>query len=395
MDVSLFIARRLRFKGRIAMVSIAVSFFVMIISVSISSGFRHEIRDGISFLSGDVQLTPVNLNYLDESSPIGRHPAYLEHVEALDGVESVVPAVYKTGIIKTGDDIHGVIFKGVENPGTVAGADSLPPLGVAVPSGLASMLRIERGDTLLSYFIGERVRVRNFTVAAIYDGMLDGDPQNMVVFAGLSDLQRLNGWGRDSVSALEVILDDRYRGTDGMEMMQQEIGSLALLHSDGDSASVVARSAVSRYPQIFDWLNLIDFNVFFILLLMTAVAGFNMISGLLIMLFENISTIGLLKAVGMDNRHIARVFLLSASSAVLKGMLAGNAAALAFCLVQGLTHMITLDPSNYFISYVPVHVDLPAFHLAYVVAYLAIMLLLLIPSLFITKIDPAITVRVA
>ena len=92
MDVSLFIARRLRFKGRIAMVSITVSFFVMIISVSISSGFRHEIRDGISFLSGDVQLTPVNLNYLDESSPIGRHPAYLEHVEALDGVESVVSA---------------------------------------------------------------------------------------------------------------------------------------------------------------------------------------------------------------------------------------------------------------------------------------------------------------
>lgn len=395
MDASLFIARRLRFKGRIAVTSIAVSFIVMIISVSVSSGFRHEIRDGISFLSGDIQLTPVNLNYLDESSPIERRPAYLEKVEALKGVKTVSPAVYKAGIVRTDGEIHGVLFKGIENPGKVSGADSLPSLGVAVPSGLASILHLKPGDRLPSYFIGEKIRIRNFTVASVYEGMFDSDPENMVVFASLSDMQRLNGWGSNQVSALEVQLDNRYKDMQGMEAMQQEVGSMALLYADDESVSVVARSAVSRYPQIFDWLGLIDFNVFFILLLMTVVAGFNMISGLLIMLFENISTIGLLKSLGMDDRRIAKVFLISASSAVLKGMVIGNAVALLLCAIQGTTHMLRLDPANYFLPYVPVHIDLPLFLLADIAAYLAIMLLLLIPSLFITKIDPAKTVRVA
>lgn len=395
MDASLFIAARLRFKGRIAIASIAVSFIVMIISVSVSSGFRHEIRDGISFLSGDVQLTPVNLNYLDESSPVERYPAYREKIEALKGVLDVVPAVYKAGIVKTDGDIHGVLFKGIEDPGAAAGTDTLPSLGVSIPLRLASLLHLEPGDRLPSYFIGEKTRVRNFTVSSIYEGILDGDPENMVVFASLSDLQRLNGWKENQVSALEVILDRNHRDTGRMEEMQREIGSLALLYAGDDSESVVARSAVSRYPQIFDWLNLIDFNVFFILILMTAVAGFNMISGLLIMLFENISTIGLLKSLGMDDRSIAKVFLISASSAVFKGMLVGNAVALALCAVQGATHLLKLDPANYFLSFVPVHIDLPMFLLADVAAYLAIMLLLLIPSMFITKIDPARTVRVA
>ena len=393
MDVSLFIARRLRFKGRIAMVSIAVSFFVMIVSVSISSGFRHEIRDGISFFSGDVQLTPVNLNYLDETEPIDRYPSYLEHVESLDGVESVVPAVYRAGIVKKDGNIHGVLFKGVEEC-AVAGCDTLPALGVAVPSRLAAMLDLHPGDRLPSYFVGEKVKARNFTVSSVYDGMLDGEKDNMVVFAGLSDMQRLNGWECDQVSAMEVILDRKHKDMRSMQSMQQEIGSIVLLYASDDETSVVARSAVSRFPQIFDWLNLIDFNVFFILLLMTAVAGFNMISGLLIMLFENISTIGLLKSLGMDDRRIAKVFLASASSAVLKGMLAGNALALVFCAVQGYFHVIRLDPVNYFLSFVPVYVNIPMWLVADMASYFVIMLLLLIPSLFITKIDPARTVRV-
>lgn len=394
MDVSLFIAKRLRFKGRIAVVSIAVSFLVMIISVSISSGFRNGIRDGISLLSGDIQLTPVDLNYLDETSPVERYPAYLEHVEALSGVSSVEPAVYRAGIVKSGDDIHGVLFKGVENTGSSL-AGTLPPAGISIPSSMASMLRLEPGDELPSYFIGEKVRVRKFTVYSIYEGMLDSGQDNPVVFVPIADMQRLNGWSDRQVSALEVILKPGYRDRSGMEKMQSEIGNLALLYASDSETSVVARSAVSRYPQIFDWLDLIDFNVFVILLLMTAVAGFNMISGLLIMLFENIPTIGLLKSLGMDDRRIAKVFIACASSVVLKGMLAGNIIAFALCLIQGLTHAIRLDPENYFLSYVPVHVDLPLFFAADLAAYAVIMLLLLIPSVFITKIDPAKTVRVA
>lgn len=395
MDVTLFIARRLRFKGRIAMVSIAVSFLVMIISVSISSGFRNGIRDGISLLSGDIQLTPVNLNYLDEAAPVERYPSYLTHVEALAGVEAVRPAVYRAGIVKSGEDIHGVLFKGVDAsmgcPGTT---DSLPSMGVSVPSSLAARLRLAPGDELPSYFIGEKVRVRKFTVHSVYDGVLDGSRDNAVVFVPMADLQRLNGWSGDQVSAMEVILEPRFRTMDGMERMQQEIGSLVLLYSPDEETSVVASSAVSRYPQIFDWLNLIDFNVLFILILMTAVAGFNMISGLLIMLFEHISTIGLLKSLGMTDSSIAKIFLASSSAIVLKGMIAGNILAFAFCAVQGMTHMIGLDPSNYFVSFVPVHIDPVMVLLADAVSYAVIMLLLLIPSLFIAKVDPARTISV-
>jgi len=173
-----------------------------------------------------------------------------------------------------------------------------------------------------------------------------------------------------------------------------QIGSIVNAYSEDSSSPVIAVSSVSRYPQIFDWLNLIDFNVLFILILMTIVAGFNMISGLLIMLFENISTIGLLKALGMTDRSIAKVFLSSAAVLVGKGMAAGNLLALAFCLIQGTTHIIPLDPENYFVSSVPVHVDLGMILAADAISFAVIMLLLLIPCLFISKVDPADTVRV-
>ena len=151
---------------------------------------------------------------------------------------------------------------------------------------------------------------------------------------------------------------------------------------------------MSKYPQLFDWLDLIDFNVFFILLLMTIVAGFNMISGLLIMLFENISTIGLLKALGMSDRAISKVFLSSAAVLVLKGMAVGNAVAFLLCLVQNATHVLKLNPENYFVSYVPMKIDFGAVFMADLASFAVIMLLLLIPTLFISRVDPAQTVRV-
>ena len=155
----------------------------------------------------------------------------------------------------------------------------------------------------------------------------------------------------------------------------------------------MATSVMRLYPQIFDWLTLIDFNVVFILLLMTVVAGFNMISGLLIMLFRHISTIGTLKSMGMTDRSIAKVFLRVAARTVLTGMAWGNGLALLFCAVQGTTHLLKLNPVNYFISFVPVHVNLPRILVADVLSFAVILLLLLIPCLFISKVDPARTVR--
>jgi lipoprotein-releasing system permease protein len=216
---------------------------------------------------------------------------------------------------------------------------------------------------------------------------------NLVVLATIEDMRRLNGWEDDEVSALEVTLDDSWRQAQLMTAKKDEIGTLALLHAGEDDDVLVASSLLDKYPQLFDWLNLIDFNALAVLLLMTVVAGFNMISGLLILLFRNISTIGTLKAMGMTDRHISSVFLRVSSNLVLKGMLIGNAVALALCALQNATHVLKLNPDNYFISYVPLKVDLPMILLADALAYGVIMLLLLIPARFISKVDPAVTVR--
>lgn len=387
MEATGFIARRLRFGGKIAMISIAISFLIMIISVAVSSGFREELRDGISDLTGDVQLVPADMNYINDSSPMSSSPDFLDELEAMPEVRKIVPAVYRAGIIKNGENIHGVLFKGV--PVEKGEADTVK-LAVRIPSRLRDLIGVEVGGKMLSYFVGENVKVRSFNIVGVYDGIMDGT-DNLVVLCDIADLQRLNGWSSDEVSTLEIGLAPAYRNSQAMREASDKIGMSAMESDSGER--LVATSVMSRYPQIFDWLDLIDFNVLFILILMTIVAGFNMISGLLIMLFRNISTIGTLKSLGMTDRSIAKVFLKVASVIVLKGMLIGNAVALVLCGIQRWTHILKLNPENYFVSFVPIHIDIPMVLVADVLSFLVIMLLLLIPCIFISRVDPAQTVR--
>ena len=390
MSVTGFISGKLRFRGRMVIVSIALSFLVMIVAVSVSSGFRKEIRDALSSVSGDVRLLPSDLDWLSENSPVGRYPAYLSRLDSVPGIKSVSPVVYRAGIVRKNDVVHGVLFKGVED---FPASDSAA-LEVSIPSRLADILSAGTGDSFQAYFVGERVKVRKFSVAGIYDDLAEADDR-LVVYCRLSDIQRVNGWSPDQISAFEISLEDAFRTENGMKDMAQEIGSIAMLYSSDDDSSVVSVSTAEANPQLFDWLSLIDFNVAVILCLMTVVAGFNMVSGLLILLFENISTIGILKSLGMTDSAIARVFLRASSVIVLKGMLAGNALAILFCVIQGTTHLIPLDPSNYFIPYVPVHLEIWKILAADAAAYLLIMLLLLLPSMFISRVDPARTVRMS
>lgn len=389
MDVSLFIARKIRFRGRIASVSIAVSFLIMIIAVAISSGFRYEIRNGVSSLSGDIQLTSSDMNWTGESSPIERHPSYYDRLLSIPGVTGIEPYVYRAGILKAGDNIHGVMLKGTASDTT------LSRLGVSMPVRMASSLGLSAGDDVLIYFVGDgdKVKVRKFNIRSLYDSIIDSD-DNLLIYASIDDLQRVNGWGRDSVSALEISLSPSYRSVRGITDASREAGAVALAFAAEEEASVIASSSVDRYAQLYDWLNLIDSNVFFILVLMTVVAGFNMISGLLIMLFENIPMIGTLKSMGMKDWTIARIFLRTSSSLVLKGMAAGNILALAFCGLQSATHLLKLDPENYFVSFVPVHINIGGIIAADLISYAVIMILLLVPALFISGVDPAKTMRV-
>ena len=373
----------MKFQGKAAMVTIAVASFVIIIAVAVSGGFRHELRKGVASLAGDIQITSPYMNFIGEDHPVTLGEELETAIGSMPGVDHIVPAVYRAGIIKSGSNIHGVVFKGI--PG---GGDSLR---VKIPERLSAMLGIGPGDRMLTYFIGDKVKARQFTVESTYDDILGSD-DNLVVYAGIEDMRRVNGWDPDKASAIEVILEDNWRSTDRMEYLTDEIGAEILFGEGIDS--MVATSAARRYPQIFSWLDLIDFNVLIVLVLMVAVAGFNMISSLLIMLFRNISVIGTLKAMGMTDRQISAVFLRIASSAALKGMLAGNILAFLFCIVQNATHFVKLDPANYFVSAVPVHLNALQVIGADLLAYILIMLLLLLPCLFVSRVDPAKTVRV-
>lgn len=386
MDTAFYIASRLRFKGKIASTCIAVSFLVMILAVAVSSGFRREVRNGLSSLSGDILISAPDLNVMGESRPVDLSDPSLGYVASSRLVEEIQPVVWRAGIVRNGEGMHGVLVKGVRNA-----TNDTVPLGVSIPRKLAQASGLKPGDRMLTYFVGDALKMRQFNVVGIHETVVETDDK-FVVYASLSDMQRLNGWDENQVSAVEVHLDDAFAGEDAVLAATQEIGSLVSLYQDGDD--MVATSSVSRYPQLYSWLSLIDFNVGIILLLMTVVAGFNMISGLLILLFENISTIGILKSMGMTDKAISKVFLAASARLVAVGMVIGNVLAFVICMIQKTTHILKLNPENYYVSFVPVDIDLLQILMADTLSFVAIMLLLLIPCLFISKVDPAQTVRV-
>lgn len=378
-----FISRKIKFKGNIAAVATAVSFFVIIVAVAVSSGFRHSIRDGVAAMTGDIRITPY-VSGGQDPVPMPRHLPSEDKILAIPGVTGIVPVVSRAGIVKNGEIVHGVIVKGTPDQ---VGGDGL---AVSIPHRLAEITGLEAGEDLTTYFVGEKVRARKFHITAEHRDIIETD-DNLLVYAGLEDMQRLNGWDSTSVSQLEVKVKNASPKV--LKDIEARIGYILSTSEDEDENGLYVISSARSYPQIFDWLGLLDVNVLIVLILMTLVAGFNMISGLLVMLLRNIPLIGTLKALGMQDRAIGRLFVRIGAEAVLKGMLVGNALAFLFCLIQGTTHLIKLDPANYFVSFVPVHLPFWGILGADIAAFLGIVLLMWLPALSISKIDPAETVK--
>lgn len=369
-----FISRKIKFKGNIAAVATAVSFFVIIVAVAVSSGFRHSIRDGVAAMTGDIRISPYVPGDGDPV-PMPRHLTEEADILSLPGVEAIVPVVSRAGIVKNGETIHGVVVKGL--PGQDRGS-----LAVSIPHRLQEIMGLSPGEELTTYFVGEKVRARKFHIDKVHRDIMEAD-DNLLVYASLEDMQRLNGWSEDEVSCLEIRLKDASR--EALMEAQVYIGYML--------PEYYVSSSARTYPQIFDWLDLLDVNVLIVLILMTVVAGFNMVSGLLVMLLRNIPLIGTLKALGMQEGAVGRLFVRIGAEAVLKGMLVGNALAVIFCLIQDRTHVIPLDPANYFVSWVPVHLPFWGILGADIAAFAGIILLMWLPALGISKIDPAQTVK--
>lgn len=361
-----FISERIHIGSRVAVGAVATSFLIIIIAVAVSGGFRTVLRNGISSLSGDVVIEDVT--DVQETSAL---------VKSLDGVNSVSPVAGAIAVMRNGDKVKTVPFKGVEDvaPGTIV-----------IPYTLADELDIGEGAMPYLFFVADPVRIRRFPVGGIYRPECEISRDALPVMASLSDMRKIcPGSDTSCFENLQITLSPKWRENGRLEEKAFEISCVT-----GKNAIPSSR----QYGSVFSWLDLVDANVLAILLLMSVVAGFNMISALLIILFRNIPTIGILKSMGMTDRKISGVFLLSASRMVLEGMVIGNVLAIAFCLVQKYTALIRLNPENYFVNSVPIELNVPMILISDIAAYAMIIVLLLLPLFFISGVDPARTVRV-
>ena len=391
MQATRFIARRLGFRGRMVTLSVAVSFFVIGVAVAVSSGFRREIRGGITSVVGDIRLSAQVQQFTLESPAFPLTSTFRRALSGLPGVKEVSPAILRAGIVQAGTDIEGVMVKGVETDDTTA-------LGVRIPESLASSLRIGVGDEMLTWFVsyggGEvedaRIAARKFVVTEVFP--LPVRVQEVTtVYASLPDMRRLCRYEDDEVNLVELRLDPSHLDAKGYSAAKAAAEDL--VYGPDGVEGVVVQSAPDAFPALFDWLDLLDFNVRVVLILMILVSGFNMVSGLLILMFRSISTIGTLKSLGMTDVALVGVFFRVSLRKVLAGLLWGNLAAILFCVVQHVTHFIKLNPVNYYVDYVPVSLNLPYLLTAEAVAVAALLVLVSLPVLFVTRVDPADTVR--
>ena len=412
MSLEYFIAKRIYFSKegnrqatppvvRIAMIGIALGLAVMILSVAIVIGFKKEIRNKVIGFGSHIQITNFDNNASYESTPIAVSDSLLDYLKAFPGITHVEAFATKPGILKTDTDFQGIVLKGVDEnydwtffrnnlkegelftlPTDKASTD------VLISRYLANLLGLKVGDSFLTYFVQDEVRARKFHITGIYEtGFVDYD--KLFVIADIRQIRRLNGWAPDEVSGLELQVADY----DHLDRIAEDLYFDIAEKQDRNGNTYYTRSIKELNPMIFDWLEVQDINVVVILVLILAVAGFTMISGLLIIIIERTNMIGILKALGANNFTIRRTFLWFAVFLIGKGMLWGNAIGLAFCILQSQFGLFKLDPETYYVDTVPVSFNVLLFILINLGTLFASVLMLIGPSFLITKINPASSMR--
>lgn len=409
MSASRFIASKLsdgdgrlsHTSNTIAWISVCLSVAIMIIAIAVVAGFKAEIRGRATGFMGSVMLIQPGQAPLNEQYPFSEKLSYRERLAADPGVTGVSGVAWRSGLIKTDENIDGLYFKGVDSLYDFSFFDDCLVAGelpdyhgrisndILLSRTTASKLGFDVGDDVVVYFIGEEVKVRKFRLSGLYDAGLEEIDTRMAV-ADRRHIQRLNGWAADEVSSIEIRIDPDA----SVEAMNERVEELIYTSMQESDKALFVTNVKKLYGHLFDWLSLLDLNVLMILLLMVVVAGFNMISAILIILFEKISTIGLLKALGMTSREVTKVFLLRAGRLVGKGMLWGNVLGIGLCLIQYWTHIIRLDPANYFVDAVPIRLSLGSILLLDLVAGLLIMALISLSARFIARVSPDRTMRV-
>jgi len=407
MNLPYFIAQRL-IKGRregtsfsrpinvIAIVGIAMGLAVMILAVAILTGFKQQIREKVVGFGSHIQIMNFDSNISFETTPISDTQKFIPKIKQIPGISHFQVFATKAGIIRTDEDIQGVVLKGIGSDfdwsyfksNMVDGSvftvtDTGRTDKVIISKKISDMLRLKTGDSFAMLFIQDPPRMRKFTISGIYETSLE-EFDKMYVFCDIGHIKRLNNWLEDQVSGFEVYIND----FDKLDEMTSEVrDAIGYKITEEDTKFKVTNIRI-RYPQIFDWLNFQDINVIIIILLMLIVAGFNMISGLLILILEKTNMIGVLKSLGAEDVTIRRMFLYQAAYLIAKGLFWGNFIGIGLAYLQLKTGIITLDPSSYYIKTVPVNLNLIHILLLNAGTMAAIIIMLLVPSQLISRITP-------
>lgn len=412
MNFPLFIAKRIyndpgdkqkvsRPAIRIATIGVAIGLAVMIVSVSVVLGFKHTIRDkAIGFGSHITVAEFSTINGINQY-PICMDDSMVNLLRKINGVKHVQRFAMTQGILKTENDFLGVMFKGVDEQfdttfvhqylveGTIptfSGTSSKQQ--ILISKLMADKLQLHAGQSVYAYFINNNVRARKFTIAGIYQTNLKKYDE-VICFTDLYTAVKINGWEPDQATGAELTVNDFEK------IDQTEETIIALVNRTKDKYHHTYSSATVQEsnPQIFSWLNLLDLNVWIILVLMICVAGFTMISGLLIIILERTNMIGVLKALGSRNKTIRHTFLWFAVFIIGKGMLWGNILGIGVTLLQKFTGLIKLDPATYYVDTVPVEINLPMLLLINVCTLIVSVFVLIAPSYLISHIHPAKSMR--
>lgn len=405
MNFPLFIARRIyndqddrhqvsRPAIRIATIGVAIGLAVMIITVSVVLGFKHTIRDKVVGFGSHLQMYNVQAT----GFPLCIDDSTLQAYESTEGVTHAARIALTQGILKTDDDFLGIMLKGVGpeydttfiSSNMIEGclpqfSDSTSKYPLVVSKTIADKLRIHTGDHVFAYFINEDdVRARKFTISGIYQtNMKRFDDQ--ICLTDLCVAQRLNKWDSLQCTGAELLVND----FDNLKAAN--LNMLKTLHgkTDRDGNMAVSYTIIETYPQLFSWLDLLDINVWIILGLMIAVAGFTMISGLLIIILERTQMIGLLKALGARNGTIRHTFLWFAAFIIGRGLLWGNLVGIGIVLLQQYTGIVKLDAQTYYVSEAPMELNIPLILLLNAATLLISVFVLIAPSYLVSHIHPA------
>ena len=415
MNFPLFIARRIYSDHigdqqkvskpaiRIAVAGVAIGLAVMIISVCVVLGFKHTIRDKVVGFGSHIQVA--NFYTLQPSAidqPVAIGDSMMNVLKRTDGVKHVQRFAMKQGILKTDNDFLGVMFKGVGpefdstfiHKSMVEGSiphfsDQQSTNRILISKDMASKLRVKAGDRIFAYFIGEGgVRTRRFTISGVYQTNL-AQYDKTTCFCDLYTARKLNAWTDDMVTGAELTVNDfKQLGTTANDIINRVNRT-----QDQYGNTFSSKTIRELSPQIFSWLDLLDLNVWIILAIMTAVAVVTMISGLLIIILERTTMIGVLKALGARNSTVRHTFLWFAAFIIGKGLLIGDALALALILLQKFTGFAKLDPQTYYVDVVPVELDWTLIVALNIATMLIALFVLIAPSYLVSHIHPAKSMR--